>query len=192
VDPKFSGSPSHDRGGSRILRDVTFAEFAATRLAGLLRYAVVLTGDRDLAQDVVQEVLARAQVRWSKIARADSPDAYVRQMVLNEYLSWRRKWAVRNVQAVGERLIDLGDRHSASRDHADAVVDTDELWNRLATLPRKQRAVLVLRYYEQLHDDEIAHLLNCAAVTVRSNASKALKALRLQTERQHISVAGDV
>jgi RNA polymerase sigma-70 factor (sigma-E family) len=171
---------------------VTFAEFAATRLAGLLRYAVVLTGDRDLAQDVVQEVLARTQVRWSKIVKADSPDAYVRQMVLNEYLSWRRKWSVRNVQAVGERLIDLGDRHHASRDHADAVVDTDELWNRLAMLPRKQRAVLVLRYYEQLPDDEIAHLLSCAAVTVRSNASKALKALRLQTERQPISVAGDV
>jgi RNA polymerase sigma-70 factor (sigma-E family) len=171
---------------------VTFAEFAATRLAGLLRYAVVLTGDRDLAQDVVQETLARAQVRWSKIARADSPDAYVRQMVLNEYLSWRRRWAVRNIQAVGERLIDLGDRHGPSRDHAQDVVDTDELWNRLATLPRKQRAVLVLRYYEQLDDDEIAYLLDCAPVTVRSNVSKALKALRLQTERQHMIVAGDV
>jgi RNA polymerase sigma-70 factor (sigma-E family) len=171
---------------------VTFAEFAAARLPGLLRYSLVLTGDQDLAQDVVQEVLARAQVRWSKIARADSPDAYVRQMVLNEYLSWRRRWAVRNVQAVGERLVDLGDRRGGSRDHADALVETDELWNRLAALPRKQRAVLVLRYYEQLRDDEIADLLGCAPVTVRSNASKALKSLRLQSERQHITVSGDV
>ena len=153
---------------------------------------MVLTGDPDLAQDVVQEVLARAQVRWGKISKADSPESYVRQMVLNEYLSWRRRWAVRNVQAVGERLIDLGDRRAASRDHAQDVVDTDDLWNRLATLPRKQRAVLVLRYYEQLPDEEIAYLLNCAAVTVRSNASKALKALRLQSERQQITVAGDV
>jgi RNA polymerase sigma-70 factor (sigma-E family) len=171
---------------------VTFAEFAAAKLPGLLRYAVVLTGDQDLAQDVVQEVLARTQVRWTKISRADSPESYVRQMVLNEYLSWRRKWAVRNIQAVGERLVDLGDRRGASRDHAQALVDTDELWNRLAALPRKQRAVLVLRYYEQLPDDEIAYLLDCAPVTVRSNASKALKALRLQSERQHITVAGDV
>lgn len=171
---------------------MTFAEFAAARLAGLLRYAVVLTGDQDLAQDVVQEVLARAQVRWSKIVKADSPDSYVRKMVLNEYLSWRRTWAVRNVRAVGERLVDLGDRRAESRDHADAVVNTDDVWNRLATLPRKQRAVLVLRYYEQLRDDEIAYLLNCAPVTVRSNASKALKTLRLQTERQPISVAGEV
>jgi RNA polymerase sigma-70 factor (sigma-E family) len=171
---------------------VTFSEFAAARLPSLLRYAIVLTGDQDLAQDVVQEVLARAQVRWSKIAKTDSPDSYVRKMVLNEYLSWRRTWAVRNIRAVGERLIDLGDRRSVSRDHAESVVDTDDVWNRLATLPRKQRAVLVLRYYEQLRDDEIAYLLDCAPVTVRSNASKALKTLRLQLERQPITVAGDV
>jgi RNA polymerase sigma-70 factor (sigma-E family) len=174
------------------LRDVTFAEFAAARLPRLLRYAVVLTGDTELAQDIVQEVLARAQVRWSKINSADSPDAYVRQMVLNQYLSWRRSWAVRNVQAVGERLIDLGDRRGGSGDLAQDLVETDDVWNRLAVLPRKQRAVLVLRYYEQLDDDEIAYLLGCAPVTVRSNASKALKALRLQSEPQFISVTGDV
>jgi RNA polymerase sigma-70 factor (sigma-E family) len=188
---KFRGD-LHKREAGCIFRGVTFEEFAAARLPGLLRYSVVLTGDRELAQDVVQEVLARAQVRWSKIARAESPDAYVRQMVLNEYLSWRRRWAVRNIQAVGERLIDLGDRHRSTGDHADLVVDTDDLWHRLATLPRKQRAVLVLRYYEQLSDDEIAFLLNCAPVTVRSNASKALKTLRLQSERQEMTAAGDL
>ncbi|HEX3825506.1 MAG TPA: SigE family RNA polymerase sigma factor [Mycobacteriales bacterium] len=170
---------------------MTFAEFAAARLPRLLRYAVVLTGDRDLAQDIVQEVLARAQVRWKRIERSDSPDAYVRRMVLNEYLSWRRTWTVRNVRAVGERLVDVSDRRSESRDYAQDVVENDELWNRLATLPRKQRAVLVLRYYEQLDDEEIAYLLGCAQVTVRSNASKALKALRLQSERQFITVAGE-
>jgi RNA polymerase sigma-70 factor (sigma-E family) len=171
---------------------VTFPEFAATRLPGLLRYAIMLTGDPELAQDVVQDVLARAQVHWRKIAGADSPDAYVRQMVLNEYLSWRRTWVVRNVQAAGERVIELIDRHGAARDHADTVANADELWNRLATLPRKQRAVLVLRYYEELDDDEIAALLGCARVTVRSNASKALKTLRLQSQRQHLTVAGDI
>jgi RNA polymerase sigma-70 factor (sigma-E family) len=149
---------------------VTFEQFTSTRLPGLLRYAVVLTGDRELAQDVVQEVLARAQVKWRQIDRADSPDAYVRRMVVNEYLSWRRSWAVRNVRAVGERLEPSGDAH--------------DLWARLATLPRKQRAVLVLRYYEQLDDAAIADLLDCAPATVRSNASKALKNLRLTSEQQ--------
>jgi RNA polymerase sigma factor (sigma-70 family) len=178
--------------GQPRLRDVTFAEFAASRLAALLRYATALSGDRDLAQDIVQDVLARAQVKWSRVQKAGSPDAYVRQMVLNEYLSWRRRWAVRNLRSVGEQVVDLADRHNATRDHADHIVDSDEVWARLATLPRKQRAVLVLRYYEELDDDEIATLLNCAPVTVRSNASKALRNLRLQSDRQRVSVAGEM
>lgn len=163
---------------------MTFEQFAATRLTSLLRYAVVLTGDRDLAQDVVQEVLARAHVKWKQIGRAQSPEAYVRRMVVNEYLSWRRSWAARNVHAVGERLVDLHDAQGSRRDHAHDVVEADELWNRLATLGRKQRAVLVLRYYEQYDDEGIALLLGCSTATVRSNASKALKTLRLNSEQQ--------
>jgi RNA polymerase sigma-70 factor (sigma-E family) len=163
---------------------VTFEQFAVTRLPGLLRYAVVLTGDRDLAQDVVQEVLARAQVRWKQIGKSHSPDAYVRRMLVNEYLSWRRSWAARKVHAAGEQLVELDDARGGRRDHAQDVVDADELWNRLATLGRKQRAVLVLRYYEQFDDAEIADLLDCTPATVRSNASKALRTLRLSSQRQ--------
>jgi RNA polymerase sigma-70 factor (sigma-E family) len=163
---------------------VTFEEFAMARLYSLLRYAVVLTGDPDLAQDVVQEVLARAQVRWRRIGEVESPEAYVRRMVLNEYLSWRRSWAVRHVHAAGERLVDLDDARGGARDHAQGVVDADELWRRLATLGRKQRAVLVLRYYEQMDDETIADLLGCSPATVRSQASKALRTLRLSSERQ--------
>jgi RNA polymerase sigma-70 factor (sigma-E family) len=164
---------------------VTFEQFAMARLSSLLRYAVVLTGNRDLAQDVVQEVLARAQVRWRRISGTDSPEAYVRRMVLNEYLSWRRSWAARNVHAAGERLIDLDDARGGVRDHADGVVEADELWNRLSQLGRKQRAVLVLRYYEQLDDEAIADLLGCSPATVRSHASRALKTLRLTSEHHN-------
>jgi RNA polymerase sigma-70 factor (sigma-E family) len=164
---------------------VTFENFATARLPSLLRYAIVLTGDRDLGQDIVQEVLARAQVKWRQVSGADSPEAYVRRMVLNEYLSWRRSWAARNVHAVGERLIDLDDARGGVHDHAQGVVDADALWNRLAVLGRKQRAVLVLRYYEQLDDDTIAELLGCAPATVRSHASRALKSLRLESEQQN-------
>jgi RNA polymerase sigma-70 factor (sigma-E family) len=171
------------RPGNR-LSGVTFEEFAMARLHSLLRYAVVLTGDPDLAQDVVQEVLARAQVRWRRISEAEAPEAYVRRMVLNEYLSWRRTWAVRHVHAVGERLVELDDARGGVRDHAQGVVDADELWHRLATLGRKQRAVLVLRYYEQMEDEAIADLLGCSPATVRSQASKALRRLRLSSERQ--------
>ena len=171
--------------GSRLrLSGVTFEEFAMARLPSLLRYAVVLTGDHDLAQDVVQEVLARAQVRWRRISDSESPEAYVRRMVLNEYLSWRRTWATRQVQVVGERLAELDDARGGGRDHAQDVVDADALWRRLATLGCKQRAVPVLRYYEQLEDEAIADLLGCSPATVRSQASKALKTLRLSSERQ--------
>ena len=168
-----------------VLEAVTFEQFAVARIPSLLRYAIVLTGDRDLAQDVVQEVLARAQVRWRRISDADSPEAYVRRMVLNEYLSWRRSWAARNVHAVGERLVDLDDARGGVHDHAQKVVDADELWNRLAVLGRKQRAVLVLRYYEQLDDNAIADLVGCSPATVRSHASRALKILRLSSEHQN-------
>jgi RNA polymerase sigma-70 factor (sigma-E family) len=163
---------------------VTFEEFAMARLPSLLRYAVVLIGDRDLAQDIVQEVLARAHVRWRRINESDSPEAYVRRMVLNEYLSWRRTWAARHVQAVGERLVELHDARGGVDDHAQGIVDADELWRRLATLGRKQRAVLVLRYYEQLEDAAIAELLGCSPATVRSQASRALKTLRLSSEQR--------
>jgi RNA polymerase sigma factor (sigma-70 family) len=103
-------------------------------------------------------------------------------MVLNEYLSWRRSWAARNVHAAGERLIELDDARGGVHDHAQGVVDADELWNRLTVLGRKQRAVLVLRYYEQLDDDSIADLIGCSPATVRSHASRALKTLRLSSE----------
>ena len=182
-DQTFLGTGVHRTDPGEVIGDVTFENFAVARLPSLLRYAIVLTGNRDLAQDVVQEVLARAQVKWRRISEAESPEAYVRRMVLNEYLSWRRSWAARNVHAVGERLVDLDEARGGGGDHADGVVEADELWNRLAVLGRKQRAVIVLRYYEQMDDDTIADLLACSPATVRSNASRALKTLRLTSER---------
>src|SRR4051812_50134367 len=126
------------------------------RLPSLLRYAVVLTGDRELAQDVVQEVLARAQVQWRRISESDSPEAYVRRMVLNEYLSWRRSWAARNVHAVGERLVDIDDARGGVHHHAQDVVEADELWNRVAMLRRPQRALRLLRFLAELDGTHIA------------------------------------
>lgn len=71
---------------------MTFDEFTAGRLPALLRFAGVLAGDRGLAEDVVQEVLVRTHQRWTKIGALDSPEHYVRRMIVNEYLSWRRRW----------------------------------------------------------------------------------------------------
>ena len=159
-----------------------FEGFARAHLPGLLGYAVALTGDRHLAADLVQDVMVRAHGRWPRIQAADRPDLYVKRMITNEHLSWRRRWHVRTVVPVDDEV--LGARAPSTTDAAQRVVDRDDLWQRLAELPPRQRAVLVLRYYEGLDDAEIAQVLVTAAVTVRSNASRALAALRAGATRQ--------
>ncbi len=152
-----------------------FDEFAAARLPAVLRFAGVLTGDRGLAEDVVQEVLIRAHKRWPQIGELDRPELYVRKMVVNEYLSWRRRsWRLipgGTAQDVDNRL---------APDHALGHAERDALLAELGKLPRRQRAVLVLRFYEGLPDSEIAALLGCAPGTVRGYASRALAALRVE------------
>ncbi|WET77520.1 SigE family RNA polymerase sigma factor [Amycolatopsis sp. QT-25] len=151
----------------------TFDEFVADRLDGLLRYATVLTDDPYLAQDIVQEVLLRAQQRWPKI---DSPPTYVRRMVTNEYLSWRRRLAVRRVVPSSPEFLDQVSPPVS--DHAIEYDERDAMLDRLAKLPRKQRAAIVLRYYENYSDEEIGAVLRCAKSTVRSQISRALATLR--------------
>jgi RNA polymerase sigma-70 factor (sigma-E family) len=151
---------------------VRFEEFAASRLPALLRFAVVLTGDRGLAEDVVQEVLIRTHAKWRRIGGLDAPEPYVRRMVVNEYLSWRRRWARLIPQA------EPADRSVA--DHAAQHAERDALLSELRKLPTRQRAVLVLRYYEGLSDLEIASVLGCSHGTVRGYASRALAALRIE------------
>ncbi len=154
---------------------IEFERFAVAELGGLLRYAVMLTGDRELARDLVQDVMLKAYTQWARVASADHPRLYVRTMVTRAFLSWRRRWTVRHVLLSRS---DLPDGEPVA-DHASALVDRDDAWRRLASLPRQQRAVLVLRYYERLTDDEIAIVLGCSSGTVRGYASRALATLRL-------------
>ena len=159
-----------------------FEEFAAARLPAVLRFAGVLTGDRGLAEDVVQEVLIRAHKRWSQIGELDSPELYVRKMVVNEYLSWRRRsWRL----IPGGSAQDVDDR--LAPDHAFQHAERNALLAELGKLPRRQRAVLVLRYYEGLPDSEIAEVLGCAPGTVRGYASRALAALRVELAPRQVT-----
>src|SRR5262245_9215343 len=105
-----------------------FEEFAAAELGGLLRYAVMLTGDRELARDLVQDVMLKAYTHWARVAAADRPVLYVRKMVTRAFLSWRRGWAVRHVR-FGRS--DSPDGEPVA-DHASAVVDRDDVWHRLS------------------------------------------------------------
>jgi RNA polymerase sigma-70 factor (sigma-E family) len=153
-----------------------YEEFADSRLTALLRYAVMLTGDPHLAQDLVQETMVRVQLNWPRVARADSPERYVRRMLTNQYVDWRRgSWFKRVLLRS-----DPDERVVVPVDHAQATADRDQIWSWLARLPRRQRAVLVLRYYEDLPDAEIADVLGCAVGTVRASISRALATLRAE------------
>jgi RNA polymerase sigma-70 factor (sigma-E family) len=165
---------------------VEFDEFARRALPGLVRYAVMLTGDRDLAQDVVQEVMVRAHSRWRRIVRAHRPELYVKTMVTHEYLSWRRRWAVRSITAVPDERLDRASATDLAADPVVRTADRADVWAYLATLPRQQRAVLVLRYYEGLTDAEIAAVLDCKPATVRGYAARALATLRLDAATESI------
>jgi len=147
----------------------SFEEYVSARGPTLLRFAYVLSGDHHLSEDLVQEVLARMHPRWRRMAEVDQPDAYVRRAIVRQFLSWRRRRSSR------ERPGPVPERPGPESDHG---AERDEIWRLLTTLPRAQRAVLVLRFYEDLPDDEIATLLGCARTTVRVHASRGINRLR--------------
>ena len=134
-----------------------------------------LTGRID-PSDVVQEVLLRAQQKWDRIGSVDLPHAYVKRMVTNEYLSWRRRRAAKDVALCMTTLESVTPPVGDTTHHYD---EREAMLQRIAKLPRKQRAAIVLRYYENYEDSEIAQMLGCAEGTVRSHISRALATLRM-------------
>jgi RNA polymerase sigma-70 factor (sigma-E family) len=172
---------------------LTFEEFAEARLQALLRYAVMLTGDPHTAQDLVQETMIRAQLKWRRITAASVPEHYVKRMLTNAYIdlhrgSWLRRVVLR--AEISEPLVPQSIGPGLVADHAEASADRDQMWLWLGRLPRRQRAALVLRYYESLSDVEIAEVLDFAIGTVRSLISRALATLRADVVPDLIS--GDV
>lgn len=153
---------------------MTFEEFVSARLGPLVRYATVVTWDPHLAEDITQNVLVRAQARWHRIGRLDEPELYVKRMVVNEFLSWRRRRAAQSIPLTGQSLDGLmqpAPDLTAQRDDRDAMLRL------IATLSPRQRAVIALRFYEDLSVDQIAGILGCRAVTVRTHLARALASL---------------
>jgi RNA polymerase sigma-70 factor (sigma-E family) len=151
-------------------------DYVAARQRALLRTARMLTGDEQLAEDLVQTTLERVWPHWQRVARDRDPDAYVRRVMVNTYSSWwRRKWR-------RERpTFDLPEITTPDDDFARADL-ADALRRLLPTLTPRQRAVLVLRYYEDLTETATAEVLGCSVGTVKSQTSKALARLRLSND----------
>lgn len=154
--------------------DDEFTEYAAAAWPALYRRAYLLAGQHADAEDIAQQTLIRVRQHWSKVLKADSLDAYVLRMLTNVFLSSRRPARV-------------------SRELLTAVPDPGgeappeprgELWPHICTLPERQRAVLVLRFYEDLSEREIADVLGITTGTVKSTAHKALANLRTALGRE--------
>lgn len=159
-------------------RPVDFENFAAERLPPLTRYATMLAGSRELAEDIVQDALLKTHTKWKRISALDRPDLYVKRMVTNEFLSWRRRRRFRTEELKADYTEPArGDRPPSNEETS---ADRDALWAELARLPRQQRVVLVLRFYEGLSDNEIAEILDCRPGTVRGYGSRALSTLRME------------
>jgi RNA polymerase sigma-70 factor (sigma-E family) len=155
--------------GDQVAR-AAFDDFVAARSSALLRTAYLLTHDHALAEDLLQTALTRAWFAWDRIE--GHPEPYVRRILVNTFSTWwRRRW--NGEQATG----DLPDPGTA--DGTDAVGDSHDLWQAMARLPRRQRAVVVLRYFEDLTEAQTAAALGCSVGTVKSQASKALAKLRI-------------
>ncbi|WP_089158437.1 SigE family RNA polymerase sigma factor [Micromonospora sp. NBS 11-29] len=151
---------------------MTFEEYVDSRGPALLRLARLLTGDTHRAEDLTQDVLARAYVHWRRISRVDRPDVYVRRMLVNANHSWWRRRVNR------ELAVDTFAERPGRGELDGEAADRDAMWRLIRTLPDRQRAVLVLRYYEDLDDTTIAQILDCSPVTVRTHAMRALAHLR--------------
>jgi RNA polymerase sigma-70 factor (sigma-E family) len=179
----FSGCEHHDgvmgprRGGGPMTRggDANgpaddFADYVAARWGKLFRTAFLLTGRREAAEDLVQDALVTAYGRWDRIRSMDAPDAYLRKIVLNAFLSERRTHLLRE-----RRHLTMLAPPAPPSEPAVGI----DLWRGVQALPPRQRAVVVLRYYEDLTEADTAAVLGCSIGTVKSQSHRAMAALRV-------------
>lgn len=154
-------------------RDVSgFTEFAAARSSALYRYAFLLVGERGLAEDLLQEALTKTYVAWRRLRDPANADAYVRKVITRTAIGWwqRKNWNAERPRDDVPELVSGG--------HAEDVAARQWVWAEVQRLPPRQRAAVVLRYYEDLTIEQTADVLGCTAGTVKSQVSVALKRLR--------------
>ena len=149
-----------------------FAQFVAARERALQRTAWLLTGDWALAEDLVQTALARSWPRWERIRRRDDPEIYVRRVMVNTWSTWRRRrWR-------GERASGTVPDSAAPGDVAADLAARMAVRSALGSLTHRQRAVVVLRVFDDLPEAQVAQVLNCAVGTVKSTMARSLAKLR--------------
>jgi RNA polymerase sigma-70 factor (sigma-E family) len=159
-----------------------FRDFVAARSTALLRTAYLLSGDWGAAEDLLQVTLTKTYLAWRRLDHIEAVEPYARRVLVNTATSWwRRRWhGERPTEVLPERAV---------CDGLDARLERDALWGHVKQLPARQRAVLVLRFYEDLSEMDTAALLGVSVGTVKSQCSRALAALRSRLGEQGIEPA---
>ncbi|MDG4807748.1 SigE family RNA polymerase sigma factor [Micromonospora sp. WMMD1120] len=167
---------------SRDSLEEQFREFVAARSAALLRTAYLLTGDWATAEDLLQTALTKTYLAWKRLGGIEAVEPYARRVMVNTSTSWwRRRWhGERPTEVLPER---------AGVDEIEQQLDRDLLWRHLRELPNRQRAVLVLRYYEDMSEAQTAAMLDISPGTVKSQTSRALATLRRRMGADAASLA---
>ncbi len=150
-----------------------FRQFVAARQGALFHAALLLTGHREDAEDLLQTALAKVAQRWDSLGHLSSPDAYVRKVLYNQRVSWWRRLRSRGETLMAEPL-----DPNVGGDFAGDVTLRIALRRVLSELTVRQRAIVVLRFYEDLSESEVAEILGCAVGTVRSQTHRTLARLR--------------
>ena len=148
----------------------TFTDFVSAEQGPLLRLAVLLTGDRGQAEDLVQTALMKSYRHWARITRSGTPSAYVRRVLVTTNTSWHRRLSAG--EQVMETLPDRADPSAQPGEH------DEELLGALRALPPRMRTALVLRFYEDLTEQRTAELMGCSASTVNTQTARGLGRLR--------------
>jgi RNA polymerase sigma-70 factor (sigma-E family) len=159
-----------------------FREFVAARSSALLRTAYLLAGDWATAEDLLQTALTKTYLAWKRLGEIEAVEPYTRRVLVNTATSWwRRRWH-------GERPTEVIPERPGPDRHEEAV-ERDALWQYVRALPPRQRAVLVLRFYEDLSEAQTADLLDISVGTVKSQTARALTTLRQRLDAEGLAPA---
>jgi RNA polymerase sigma-70 factor (sigma-E family) len=173
VMPRNGRNPAAALRPASDARTAAFEEFVVARSERLLRTAYLLTRDHALAEDLLQTSLAKAWSSWNRIE--SDPESYVRRILVNTFSTWwRRRW---NGELPTEELPEPA--ASEPRSGGTDLATSTDLWDAVGRLPKRQRAVIVLRFYEDLSEAAAAELLGISAGTIKSQTAKALAKLRI-------------
>ncbi|GAA6526285.1 SigE family RNA polymerase sigma factor [Intrasporangium sp. DVR] len=149
-----------------------FVDFVRAHSARLFRTAYLMTGDYQRAEDLLQTTLIRIYQRWTRVDAMERPAAYARTVLVSQSVSWWRRRSSRELPVGGGEELGWAGR-------IDEVPEHQRVWQAVLSLPPRQRAVMVLKYYEDLSEAEIAEVLNMAPGTVKSHAHRAARQLAL-------------